>query len=118
VLSDNTSIGRTYELCGPDIMTLEEIVRATARNAGLKCRILPLPDIVARLQGIVMGLLPGKPFSLDNFRSLTIDCVCRENGFGALGIEPQPMAAVLPAYLGPESASARMSRYRETAGER
>jgi NADH dehydrogenase len=70
--------------------------------AGLPCHIVPLPDIIGRLQGACMGLLPGKPFSLDNFRSLTIDCVCRENGCAALGIVPQPMLAVLPAYLGPQ----------------
>ena len=98
-------------------MTLEEIVRLTARVAGLPCHIVPLPDVIARLQGMVMGLLPGKPFSLDNFRSLTIDSVCRENGCAALGIVPAPMLAVLPGYLGPRpegvldlAGSARVSR--------
>jgi NADH dehydrogenase len=51
-----------------------------------------------------MGLLPGKPFTLDNFRSLTLDAVCREDGCRRLGIVPQPMLAVLPAYLDPDSA--------------
>jgi uncharacterized protein YbjT (DUF2867 family) len=96
------SHGATYELCGPEIMTLEDTVRLTARVAGLPCHILPLPNLIGRLQGAVMGLLPGKPFSLDNFRSLTIDCICRENGCAALGIRPQPMLAVLPGYLGPQ----------------
>jgi uncharacterized protein YbjT (DUF2867 family) len=100
-LGTAASCGATYELCGPEIMTLEEIVRLTARVAGLPCHIVPLPDPIARLQGMVMGLLPGKPFSLDNFRSLTRDSVCRENGCAALGITPAPMLAVLPGYLGP-----------------
>ena len=59
--------------------------------------------VLARIQGIVMGLLPGKPFSLDNFRSLTLDSVCRENGCAALGITPRPMMAELPLYLAPDS---------------
>jgi NADH dehydrogenase len=46
-------------------------------------------------------MLPGKPFSLDNFRSLTLDSVCREDGCRRLGITPRPMLAVLPTYLGP-----------------
>jgi NADH dehydrogenase len=96
----------TYELCGPQVMTLEEIVRLTAQVAGLPCHIVPLPDVLGRLQGAVMGLLPGKPFSLDNFRSLSIDCLCRDNGCAALGIRPRPMLAVLPAYLGPDLRSA------------
>jgi uncharacterized protein YbjT (DUF2867 family) len=94
----------TYELCGPEVMTLEEIVRLTARVAGLPCHMVPLPDFIARLQGMAMGLLPGKPFSLDNFRSLTLDSVCRDNGCAALGIVPTPMLSVLPAYLAPPAA--------------
>ena len=100
-LNRTASAGATYELCGPEVLTLEQIVRLTARVAGLPCHILRLPDTVARLQGVVMGLVPGKPFSLDNFRSLTLDSVCRENGCAALGITPRPMLAELPLYLDP-----------------
>jgi NADH dehydrogenase len=35
-------------------------------------------------------LLPGKPFSLDNFRSLRTDSVGKVDGYAALGIVPQP----------------------------
>ena len=59
-----------------------------------------------------MGLLPGKPFSLDNFRSLSIDCVCREDGFAPLGIRPQDMLAVLPAYLGDDDPQAQLEALR------
>ena len=104
-LGDHGSFGATYELCGPEVMTLEQIVRVTARVAGLPCHIVRLPDTLARLQGVVMGLLPGKPFSLDNFRSLTRDCVCRENGCAALGITPRPLLAELPLYLSPPAAT-------------
>jgi uncharacterized protein YbjT (DUF2867 family) len=105
-LNRTASAGATYELCGPEVLTLEQIVRLTARVAGLPCHILRLPDTLARLQGMVMGLLPGKPFSLDNFRSLTLDSVCRENGCAALGITPRPMLAELPLYLDPSLAPA------------
>jgi uncharacterized protein YbjT (DUF2867 family) len=105
-LGTHASCGATYELCGPEVMTLEEIVRLTAHVAGLPCRIVRLPDALGRIQGMVMGLLPGKPFSLDNFRSLTLDSVCRENGCAALGIRPQSMLAVLPGYLAPRPAGA------------
>jgi uncharacterized protein YbjT (DUF2867 family) len=103
-LGGSASAGQVYELCGPEVMTLEEIVRITARIARLPCRIVPLPDTLARLQGLVMGLLPGKPFTLDNFRSLTVDAVCREDGCRRLGIVPQPLLAVLPTYLDPDRA--------------
>jgi uncharacterized protein YbjT (DUF2867 family) len=98
-LSDKATIGQTYELCGPEILTLEQIVRRTAEVAGVSCSILRLPDFVALIQAAVMNLLPGKPFSLDNYRSLTVDSVCREDGCAKLGIKPMPMMAMLPTYL-------------------
>jgi len=98
-LRDPATIGRTYELCGPEVMTLAQIVRLTAEIAHLRCWILPLPNFVAYLQALVFGLIPGKPFSLDNYRSLTVDNVCTANGCAVLGIQPQPMRALLPGYL-------------------
>jgi NADH dehydrogenase len=104
VLSAAARPGAIYELCGPEVMTLEQVVRLTARIARLPCRILRLPDVLARIQGVLMGLLPGKPFTLDNFRSLTRDSVCREDGCERLGIRPEPMLAVVPTYLEPHPA--------------
>ncbi|MFI4884116.1 MAG: complex I NDUFA9 subunit family protein [Steroidobacterales bacterium] len=101
VLEDRGSFGETYELCGPDVLTLEEVVRMTAAVAQLPCRILRLPDALGRLQAALLGLVPGKPFSLDNFRSLTIDSLCTHDGLARLGIVPRHMVAVLPFYLGP-----------------
>jgi len=102
-LTDRTTIGQTYDLCGPEAMTLEHLVRMTAAVAGIRCTIFRLPDFIAYMQAVVMGLLPGKPFSIDNYKSLTVDSICAENGCMKLGIQPKPMLAVLPTYLGPES---------------
>lgn len=106
-LTDPAVRGGTYELCGPEVVTLEELVRLTARVAGLPCRIVKLPDAAGWLQGAVLGLLPGKPFTLDNFRSLSVDCVCRQDGCAALGITARPMMAELPLYLAPAMPAAR-----------
>jgi NADH dehydrogenase len=114
-LGARASFGQVYELCGPDVLTLAEIVRLSAAAAGLPCHIVPLPDVVARLQGLVMGLLPGKPFSLDNFRSLTIDCLCQEDGCARLGIQPQHLQAVLPTYLGDDDIETQLALLRRTA---
>lgn len=106
---------RAFELCGPEVMTLEEIVRRTAHHARLPCRIVRLPDPLARLQAFVMDFVPGKPFSTDNFRSLTQDSLCTDDGFASLGIEPTPMGVVLPEYLGPTTEAARFDRLRRVA---
>src|SRR6185312_8990962 len=114
VLEDRESFGETYELCGPDVLTLEQVVRMTAAVARLPCHILGLPDALGRLQAALLGLLPGKPFSLDNFRSLTIDSLCAQDGFARLGITPRHMMAVLPFYLGPFVGPAELNAARRT----
>jgi uncharacterized protein YbjT (DUF2867 family) len=113
-LDQRDSFGDTYELCGPEILTLEQLVRMTAATAKLPCRILRLPDAFGRLQAVVLGLLPGKPFSLDNFRSLTVDSVCTQNGLARLGISPHYMMAELPFYLGPFTAWTELNTARKS----
>ena len=111
-LTDPTTVGQTYELCGPEVLTLEQLVRRIAAVAGIRCSIFPLPDFIAWLQAVVMNLLPGKPFSIDNYKSLTVDSVCREDGCGRLGFRPKPMLAVLPTYLGIQTAPDQLDHYR------
>ncbi len=114
-LADRSTLGKSLDLCGPDVMTLEQLVRLTARAAHLPCHILPLPDFIAAIQGVVMGMLPGKPFSTDNYRSLTIDSVCKQNGCETLGITPARMEAVVPGYLSDHSLQSQLNRYRRSA---
>ena len=91
--------GRTYQLCGPEIATLGEIVGSTARTLGLRRWIVPLPRCLARLQAAVMDFVPGKPFSTDNYLSASIDSVCECDGLAELGIARTPMRGVVPNYL-------------------
>jgi NADH dehydrogenase len=99
-LDDSRTFGQTYELCGPDIYTLEEILRYLCRQLGIRRAIVGLPGPLGRLQAwIGEYLLPGKPFSLDNYRSLTVASVCRDNGFAAFGIVPKRMQPIVASYL-------------------
>jgi len=113
-LDDRGSFGEAYELCGPEVLTLEQLVRMTAAIAQLPFHIMRLPDALGRLQAALLGMLPGKPFSLDNFRSLTVDSVCTQNGLARLGISPRHMMAVLPFYLGPFTAPTELDAARKT----
>lgn len=95
------TFGKVYELCGPDVYTLADLVRYVRRHAGIRRGILPLPQAVAKLQATVMEYLPGKPFSLDNFHSMQKDNVCHgNNGLLELGIRPTGMDAYVPFQLG------------------
>ncbi|MGA9854397.1 MAG: complex I NDUFA9 subunit family protein [Gammaproteobacteria bacterium] len=99
-LTLRASFGQRYSLCGPKIYTLRDLVRYTARVMGLHRLVIGLPRPLSWLQAALMEWLPGKPLSLDNYRSLKLDSVCEQNGFGALGIEPISLEAVVPSYLG------------------
>ncbi|MGH8191813.1 MAG: complex I NDUFA9 subunit family protein [Rhodanobacteraceae bacterium] len=106
-LADRGSIGRIYELYGPDTLELIQIVRMVCATAGLRRAVIPLPASLGRLQAIAAELIPTKPFSLDNFHTLGVDAVGTRDGFGELGIEPRRFAAMLPMLLG-ETARAYM----------
>jgi uncharacterized protein YbjT (DUF2867 family) len=108
--------GQTYELGGPQVYSLREIVQLVAKLTGRRHWIVGLPDFVARLQGLVMNFVPGRPFSSDNYRSLTVDSVCTDNGFARLGIKPQSMIASARQYLGALEDNARLSHNRAAAG--
>jgi uncharacterized protein YbjT (DUF2867 family) len=98
-LRDPATYGDTYQLCGPRVYSLREIIRLIADTLDIKKPILALPDGVARLQAAVMDHVPGKPFSSDNFRSLTVASVCDVDGLGRLGLQPKSMETVVPGYL-------------------
>ena len=98
-LKSPATAGQAYELCGPRTFTLRELVEYTGERIGRKVKVIPLSDGLARLQGKVFQLLPGKPFSTDNYLSLQIDSVCRHDGLGELGIKPKDVDAVVPSYL-------------------
>ncbi len=99
-LSDPATWGKGYDLCGPRVFTLRELVGYTAKQLGLKRPIIGLSDGISRLQSHIFGLLPGKPFSHDNYLSLQVDSVCTRNGLGELGITPTDVDSVVPGYLG------------------
>jgi NADH dehydrogenase len=99
-LGDRASIGKIHELYGRDTLELIAIVRMIRDAAGLRRLVLPLPGALGHLQAIAAELIPGKPFSRDNFNSLGVDSVGNRDGFADLGITPRRFAAMLPVVLG------------------
>jgi NADH dehydrogenase len=100
VLQENHARNRTYELCGPDVRSLLEVVQLIRRELGVRRAILPLPRPLGRFQAWAGDyLLPGKLFTLDNFKSLGVPAVCAENGLDSLGIQPSSLEALAPTYL-------------------
>ena len=105
------TVGQSYNLCGPDIMSLQEIVEYTAEVLEVKRTIISLPDGIARLQAFMMELVPGKPFSRDNYQSLQIDSVCESCD----SLMPTSVKKIVPTYLGKMNRQSRLQHYRELA---
>lgn len=105
------TIGRSVDLCGPERYTLKELVEFTADTTGLHRRIVVLPDRLARLQARVMEYAPGKPFSMDNYRSLQVDNVCPDG----CPTQPTSIRAVVPRYLGDQDVRGRLQSRRRHA---
>ena len=116
-LEDETTSGRRFELAGPQIYTLRQLVEYTAEVTGLRRRVLGLNDGLSRLQAAILGCLPSPPLSTDNYLSLQVDSVLTgENGLDALGIRPTDIERVVPTYLGPRNRARRYRDFRTTAG--
>ena len=109
---------QTYELGGPRTYRLREIVAFVAAVTHQRRLLVGLPDVLGRMQALVMDFVPGRPFSSDNYRSLTIDSICTQDGFAQLGIQPEAMEGVARQYLGAYEDNSRLSRDRMLAGRK
>jgi NADH dehydrogenase len=96
-LAGGHTSGQTFELCGAETLSLAELVQQVARARQLPCHVFSMPDALGWLQAALLEFLPGKPLSLDNFRSLLTDSVCREDGCAQLGLHPKRLSAWLAA---------------------
>lgn len=91
--------GRTYELGGPDVLTLRDIYAYLADAIGRPARFVDLPDAAGSAIAS-LGFLPGAPITRDQWQMLQRDTVVSgDNGFAALGITPTPLAAVTNEWL-------------------
>jgi uncharacterized protein YbjT (DUF2867 family) len=115
-LHGGASSRHTYELGGPQVYTLKEIVSWVAKLTRRRRWIIGLPNFAGRLQAFFMNFVPGRPFSGDNYKSLTVDSVCGDDGFAQLGIKPKSMGASARLFLGAQEDNARLSQNRAAAG--
>ncbi len=112
---DMATAGERLDLCGPEVYTLKELVEYTRDQLGSGCRIIGLGDGLSRLQATMLGLVPGKPFTLDNYHSLQKASICVNNALPELGITPTPIDAVAPAYLAGRNSRGRYPGLRRQA---
>ena len=100
--------GRTFELGGPDVLTMMELQQWIARQIGRSPSLVALPDAL----GGLLAALPGAPISRDQWKLLQKDTVVAPgaDGLEALGITPTPLAAIAPGWLVRYQRSGRFAR--------
>ena len=113
VLEDPETFGETLPLVGPEVYTLRELVEFTAIAAGLRRKIIGLPDSLSRLQAYLMDFVPGKPFSSDNYLSLQIENTSSTNGLRRFGIHPRSLKSIVPGYLEGTAHQHRLDEFRK-----
>jgi uncharacterized protein YbjT (DUF2867 family) len=100
-VSDPGAEGRTYELGGPRIYTLRELMQLMLQVIGRRRLLVPVPFAIAELQGLFLQLLPNAPLTRDQVKMLRYDNVIGTSAltFADFGLQPQAIEAILPTYL-------------------
>jgi NADH dehydrogenase len=101
-----TRAGATYELGGPEVMTMREILEVILRVTERNCLLAPLPFALAKFKAAFLQFAPGD-FKLtpDQVELLRHDNVVSDAAKAAgltlegLGITPDSLEAVTPSYL-------------------
>ncbi|RDD61527.1 complex I NDUFA9 subunit family protein [Ferruginivarius sediminum] len=99
---DPATKGQTYELGGPRTYTFKQLMEMLLKEIRRKRLLLPVPFSVAEIQGRVLQLLPSPPLTKDQVTLLKKDNVVskkRAKTFEDLGIKPQAIEVIIPAYL-------------------
>ncbi len=84
-VADASHVGETYELGGPEVLTLADVARTIYRADGKPLRVLPVPMTLAKIGLTVGGSVPGFPMGPDQYRSLKFDNTVTANDVTAFG---------------------------------
>jgi uncharacterized protein YbjT (DUF2867 family) len=118
-LDNDATVGKTYELCGPKVYTLRELVHFAASAAGHNRPVIALPEGIARLQARFMELAPGEPLlSRDNLDSMKRDNIASRQPYvpaPELGITATPMEPEASLYLAGLHPRTRFGGFRARA---
>jgi uncharacterized protein YbjT (DUF2867 family) len=100
-LEDPAATGRTYELGGPKVYTLRQLLELMLAEIRRKRLFVTLPFGLAALQARLMSLLPDPPLTPDQVELLKQDNVVSSSAMtlASLGLPATPIEAILPTYL-------------------
>jgi NADH dehydrogenase len=115
-LGDAATFGHAYDLVGPKVYTLRELVDYTAELCGSSARVIPLSEGLAYLQAGLMWLAPNPMMSPDNLRSMQVDSVCEGDCQPPANWRPTALEAVAPTYIAMRTPRGKLDSFRYRAG--
>jgi NADH dehydrogenase len=97
----HAAAGRTYELGGPEALSMEALLHWLCGQLGRRKPLLPLPDAIAEAMARFTGWLPGAPLTWDQWLMLQRDNVVAPGALGceALGVAPSALEVRAPRWL-------------------
>lgn len=114
-LENRATIGQRYDLCGPKVYTLRQILNYTMQMTKRPRTIIGLPNFIAVMQGFFLEFVPGQPFTRDNYQSMLTDSVCQGPFPEIFNIKPTPVESIVPDYLQNDNQRGHYYRYRSGA---
>jgi NADH dehydrogenase len=115
-LSDAATVGQTYDLVGPKVYTLRELVDYTKELVGSKATIIPLCESLAYVQAGLMWLAPKPMMSPDNLRSMQVDNIAGANAKMPPNWKPTALEAIAPTYIALNTPKGKLDSFRYRAG--
>ena len=102
IIADPGTVGRTYELGGPGVYTLRELVMMTLQLTGKRRLLIAVPFMVAKIQARLFELLPNPPLTTGQVDLLKADNVASGTlpGLQELKIQTKTVEEVVPTYIG------------------
>jgi NADH dehydrogenase len=100
-VEDSATRGKDYELGGPNVFTFKQMLQIILRETGRRRALIPIPFFAASIKAFFLQFLPGKLLTPDQVTFLKSDNVVAPGAltFKDLGIIPDSLEAVVPAYL-------------------
>ncbi len=111
-IAEPRSHGKAYDLCGPRVYTLRELVEFVCAITRRRRLIIPLSERMSYLLARLMELAPHPLMTRDNYRSMQVPNVCGADCTLPFGLVAQALEAVVPFYLAPLGPRERYPQFR------
>ena len=110
-INDRNKFNIAIDLTGPKIYTFYSLIKLTVSFLKIKRIIIPLPNVLSKLQAYIFERLPGKMFTIDNYNSLQIDSISDSGLKGSTSIEQ-----IVPKYLNLMQEETNIEKLRKRSG--